>query len=392
MPVPEPAPFQRIPILHIITRLIVGGAQENTLYTALLLDHEKYDIEVLTGPQTGSEGSLIGEGRSKGIKITILPSLVRQVNPVQDLIALWQLVRYIRKNRFRIVHTHSSKAGILGRIAAKIAGAPVILHTVHGWSFHAHMPKVACSVYILLERVCARFTNGFIVVTNQDEKKGLAAGIGKKGQYHSIRSAIPLEEFNPTTIDRESIRKELGIPLDAHVVGTVGRLSAQKNPLEWIDVAEMISKELPGCFFIMVGDGPLRSQAEASIHEKGLSNQFLLTGIQRNIPQMMSVMDIFLLTSRWEGLPRVIPQAMSMLIPVIATSVDGSSEIIVDGVNGYLCSSGDVNCLASRCLNLLKDTKARQAIIKNGYETAVKDFDLKRMIAQIDDLYSNLLE
>ncbi|MEN6300034.1 MAG: glycosyltransferase, partial [Anaerolineaceae bacterium] len=148
-----------ISVLHIITRLIVGGAQENVMYTAAMLDKNIFDVEVISGPQTGSEGSLIEETRSRGIKLTIFPRLLREISPINDMIALWQLYRYIRKYRFDIVHTHSSKAGILGRIAAKLAGTPIIIHTVHGWSFHDHMALWVKYFYIILERFCATFTD-----------------------------------------------------------------------------------------------------------------------------------------------------------------------------------------------------------------------------------------
>jgi glycosyltransferase involved in cell wall biosynthesis len=380
-----------IPVLHIITRLIVGGAQENTLYTAMLLDQKTYTVEVLSGPQTGSEGSLIEEGRTKGVKITILPALVRQVNPWMDLKALWQMVGYLRKNRYGIVHTHSSKAGILGRIAARLAGIPVIIHTVHGWSFHDHMPKPTKFTYIWLERFCAKFTDALIVVTDRDEQKGLQAGIGKRDQYHKIRSAIPLQDFDPLRTDRQLIRKELGIPINSFVLGTVGRFSIQKNPIDWVNVAEKINQEIPDCRFLMVGDGPLLPQVKSMLFEKNLEAKFILPGIQRNIPQMMAAMDVFLLTSLWEGLPRVIPQAMSMRLPVVATSVDGSTEIIIDGLNGYLCSPGNVNCLADCCLKLNKDSDLSRAIGLKGRETALANFDLSQMIAQIDDLYNRFL-
>jgi glycosyltransferase involved in cell wall biosynthesis len=388
---PNQGHMHSIPVLHIITRLIVGGAQENTIYTAAMLDPARFQVEILSGPQTGSEGSLIEEGRSKGVKITILPSLVRQVNPWMDLKALWQMVGYLRKNRYSIVHTHSSKAGILGRISAKLAGIPVIIHTVHGWSFHDHMTKVTKFAYILLERFCARFTDALIVVTDRDEQKGLQAGIGKRDQYHKIRSAIPLQDFDLLRIDRQLIRKELGIPINSLVLGTVGRFSAQKNPIDWVNVAEKISQEIPDCRFLMVGDGPLLPQVKSMLLEKKLENKFYLPGIQRNIPQMMAAMDVFLLTSLWEGLPRVIPQAMSMRLPVVATSVDGSTEIIVDGLNGYLCPPGNVNCLAESCLKLFKDSEVSQAISQKGHETALENFDLCQMIAQIDDLYNHFL-
>lgn len=392
MPPPLPEYKHPIPVLHVITRLIVGGAQENTLYTAMLLDKERYAIDVLSGPQTGSEGSLIEEGRSKGVTITILPELIRQINPLMDILALWKMIFIFRKNKYTIVHTHSSKAGILGRMAAKLAGVPIIIHTVHGWSFHDAMPFMTQKLYILLERLCARFTNALIIVTQGDQQKGLQAGIGNPDQYHLIRSAIPLEEYNRQRYKRDQVRQQLGLPLDALVVGTVGRFSPQKNPLEWVRVAEIILNEIPECRFLMVGDGPLRSQVESLLFQLGLKEKVLLLGISRNIPQLMAAMDIFLLTSRWEGLPRVIPQAMSMQLPVVATGVDGSAEIVMNGVNGFICSPGDIYGLAGHCVNLLRDEQLRQKISQAGSRTVLDAFDLSQMIELINNLYTFLIE
>jgi len=381
-----------IPVLHVITRLIVGGAQENTLYTAMLLDKKRYAVDVLSGPQTGSEGSLIEEGRSKGVNISILPVLIRQINPLMDMLALWKMIFIFRKKEYPIVHTHSSKAGILGRLAAKLAGVPIVIHTVHGWSFHDAMPPLTRKVYILLEQICARFTDALIIVTKGDREKGLLEGIGKPDQYHLIRSAIPLNEFNPQNYSRDQIRRDLGLPLDGPIVGTVGRFSAQKNPLEWVRVAEIIHREIPECCFLMVGDGPLRSQVESALVQLGLKERVLLPGISRNIPQLMAAMDVFLLTSRWEGLPRVIPQAMSMQLPVVATGVDGSAEVVMSGVNGFVCPPGDIDGLAKHCVNLLRDEQLRQKISQAGTRTVVNTFDLSQMIEGIDDLYALLIK
>jgi hypothetical protein len=212
-------------ILHPITRLIVGGAQENTMYTAALLDPDRFRVAVLSGPQTGSEGSLIEEVRARDIPLTILPDLLRQISPWHDLRALYTLTRLMRREQFAIVHTHSSKAGILGRLAAKLAGTPVIVHTVHGWSFHDHMSPLRRRIFIALERFAAAFTDAMIVVAAPDIEKGLREGIGRREQYHLIRSAIPLNEFDPALVDGAEVRRELGLPLDAPVLRNVGHFS-----------------------------------------------------------------------------------------------------------------------------------------------------------------------
>ena len=380
-----------VPVLHAITRLIVGGAQENTMYTAALLDKGRFQVEVVSGPQTGREGSLLEEVRQRGVPLTILPDLVRQIHPLHDLRALLKLTRLMKSRGYRIVHTHSSKAGILGRLAARLANVPVIVHSVHGWSFHPHMSPWTRRIYILLERIAASFTDALVVVAESDIDKGLQAGIGRVHQYHLIRSAIPLEEFNPEHIDRQAVRRELGLPADAVVLGNVGRFSAQKNPLDWVRVAAQVSEQLPGCHFLLVGDGPLRSRVEALIAQKGLADRTILTGLRRDVPDLIAAMDVFLLTSLWEGLPRVIPQALAMGVPVIANRADGTIEAIGDGESGFLCPPGDLDCLASRCLELLQNAERRKSMGRYGQQFALKEFDLLRMVSQIAHLYEDLL-
>ncbi len=380
-----------IPVLHAITRLIVGGAQENTMYTAARLDKLRYAVEILSGPQTGSEGSLIEEVRTHGVPLTILPDMLRQVSPLHDLKALIEMRRLMQRKRYTIVHTHSSKAGILGRLAARLAGVPVIVHTVHGWSFHDYMSPPARLVYVLLERWMASFSDALIAVTRQDIQKGVQYGIGKPGQYRLIHSAIPLDEFSPERFDGLSVRQELGIPAEAVVVGNVGRFSVQKNPLDWVRVASRVARERPKAWFLLVGDGPLRGQVEEMLRTEGLSGRTVLTGLRRDIARVLSAMDIFLLTSLWEGLPRVLPQAMAMGIPVVANRADGTQEAIQDGETGYLCSPCDTATMARLCCELVIDPQKRKEMGQAGRHYAAREFDLTQMIVQITELYEELL-
>lgn len=361
------------------------------MYTAFLLDKSRYQVEILSGPQTGSEGSLIGEIRARSVPLTIFPYMLRQVSPFHDILCLLKLARLIRQKKYTIVHTHSSKAGIIGRLAAKLAGAPIIVHSVHGWSFHEHMHPVVRYTYIILERWIARFTNILIVVARKDIEKGLKHGIGRPEQYRLIRSAIPLDEFDPASVDRTAMRTELGIPPDAYVLGNVGRFSTQKNPIDWVRVAGRVGRKIPDCRFLLVGNGPLHPEVEAALSEEGISDRTILTGLRRDIPRLMGAMDVFLLTSLWEGLPRVIPQAMAMGLPVIANAVDGSSEAVVPGETGYLCRPGALDEMADCCIDLLRNREKRLAIGKKGHEYALNEFDIRQMVNQIDTVYQELL-
>ena len=379
------------PVLHVITRLIVGGAQENTMLTAALLDPRRYAVDVISGPQTGPEGSLIEEVRARGVPLDIYPDLRREIAPWRDLKALLQLTRRMRRERYTIVHTHSSKAGVLGRLAAKLAGVPVIVHTVHGWSFHEHMSPLRRRLFVALEKLAAALTDAMIVVAEPDIAKGLRESIGRPEQYHLIRSAISLERFDPAAVDGAAARHELGLPPDAPVLGNVGRFSAQKNPLDWVRVAARVARALPDCRFLLVGDGPLRAEVEALIADRGLTERFVLTGLRRDVPRLLAAMDVFLLTSLWEGLPRVIPQAMSMRVPVVANRADGTVEAITHGATGFLAEPGDLDALAAHCLTLLRDPEQRRVMGERGRAFATHEFDVREMVTRIDRLYRDLL-
>jgi glycosyltransferase involved in cell wall biosynthesis len=380
-----------IRVLHPITRLIVGGAQENTLYTAQGLNPSRFSVQVLAGPQTGSEGSLLAEASERGIKVIVMPELVREISPKNDFIAYKKLTFLLRDQQYMIAHTHSSKAGILGRLAAHRANTPIILHTVHGWSFHNKMHPGLRYMYIILERLAYRYSDAMIFVSRKDISQGIASQILSKENYYLVRSAIPLEKFNPYQYSTIDIRNQLSIPLDVPVLGNIGRFSTQKDPLSWIEVASLVHHALPDCRFLMVGDGPLKSQVEQAINNKGIAQRTILTGLRRDIPELLSAMDVFLITSLWEGLPRVIPQALAMGLPVVSNRIDGIEEAIIDGKNGYLSEPGNYRILADQCIRLLKDPSLRQSFGVYGKALVNEEFSLKRMIGEIENIYEELI-
>jgi glycosyltransferase involved in cell wall biosynthesis len=379
-----------IPVLHIITRLIIGGAQENTMLTAALLDPDRYAVDVISGPQTGSEGSLQEEVRARGIPLTIEPALVREIRPAKDLLAVVRLARFIRRSRYAIVHTHSSKAGVLGRWAAWLAGTPIIVHTVHGWGHHERQHPLARRFYILLEQVTQRITDKLIVVSPRNIEKGLADGIATPAKYVTIRSGIELDRFRRPARPREAVRAELGIPLDAPVVGTVTRLSPQKAPLDFVTATAQVAASRPNAHFVVVGDGPLRAEVESRVAAAGLAGRFHLTGLRRDVPDLLHSFDVFALTSLWEGLPRVLIQAMAAGLPVVATAVDGSAEAVEDGVNGLLTPPGDPQALAAALLRLLGDPALAVQMGAAGQERA-GEFGARKMVDDIAALYETLL-
>jgi glycosyltransferase involved in cell wall biosynthesis len=378
-------------VLHLITRLIVGGAQENTMLTAHLLDKEEWDVTILSGPQTGSEGSLIETVRERGIPLIIEPSLVREINPRKDLRALLRLARLIKRGRYTIVHTHSSKAGMLGRWAAKLAGVPIIVHTVHGWGHHDRQHPLVRASYIWLEKLTLRITDKLIVVSPLNMKKGLLDGIGTSDSYVVIRSGIDLQRFGHPRVSRNETRAALGIPPGAPVVGMVTRLSPQKAPLDFVRAAELVTKHAPEVWFVMVGDGPLHAAVEALAIELGVADRLVLTGLRDDIPELMAAFDVFALSSLWEGLPRVLPQAMATGLPIVTTACDGCAELVEDGVNGLQTPPGAPDALAQALLRLLQDPALARQMGAAG-QARVAEFNDHLMVSQIATLYTELLK
>lgn len=382
--------MSQVRVLQVITRLIVGGAQETVMLVADMLDPARFDASVISGPQTGPEGSLIEAVRARGVPLTIEPALVREINPAKDLLAFVRLIRFIRRGRYDIVHTNSSKAGILGRWAARIAGVPIVVHTVHGWAHNDRQHPLVRRFYVFLEQLTQHITDRLIVVSPRNTEKGLADGIATPEKYITIRSGIELNRFRQPVRPREAVRAELGIPPDAAVVGMVTRLSPQKAPLDFVKAVARVTERRPDVHFVVVGDGPLRAEVEAQVAAGGLVDRFHLTGLRCDVPDLLHSFDIFALTSLWEGLPRVLTQAMAAGLAIVATAVDGNAEAVEDGVNGILTPPGEPQALAAALLRLLDDPTLAAEMGAVGRERSA-EFGARKMVDDIAELYETLL-
>jgi glycosyltransferase involved in cell wall biosynthesis len=284
------------------------------------------------------------------------------------------------------VHTHSSKAGFVGRIAARRERVAGVVHTVHGWSFHDHMPRAQRIVYVGLERRAARWTDRIVVVSELDRRKGLAARIGAPDRYTMIHELNDVGRFLAAAGDREQARRHLGIEGSVPLVGTLGRLSEQKDPATFVRVAANVAARLPDARFVMIGDGPLRSEAERLSVQLGLGERLVITGVRRDVPEVLPGLDAFLLTSRWEGMPLVLPQAMACDVPVVTTTADGNRELVRDRDNGLLADPGAVDALADRVVEVLRDATLCERLVSRGRETA-EGFRLEHTVPQLEDVY-----
>jgi len=386
---PAPAGPRPLRVLHVITRMIVGGAQENTMLSCALIDRTQFPSEILCGSQTGSEGELITECRARGVTVHIEPTMVRQLDPVRDVIAFFRLTALLRRERYDIVHVHTSKAGIVGRFAAAAAGTPVIIHTAHGWSFSADQPALVRQLYIFFERWCARLSHAIVVVARPDQVDALALGVGHAGDYHLIRSGIEIDAFRDVPLTVAQARERIGVPADAFVVGTVGRLSHQKAPLDLLAAFVPVARTHPHAHLVFVGDGPLRPEVEAAIRAAGLEERVHLLGLRRDVPELLRSFDVMALASRWEGLPRVFPQAMAAGLPIVATRIAGAVDAIVPGENGWLVELDDIPDFTRRLESLALDPAGARRMGENG-RARVDEFSARRMVDQIADLYRAL--
>jgi len=388
---PLSTPPARPRVAHVITRLIVGGAQETALASVVELRRRgRFDADLILGPTYGPEGTLVPEAHRLGVEPRLVRSLRREINPLLDPVALGALAVTLRRGRYDVVHTHSSKAGVLGRIAARAARVPAIVHTVHGWGFNERQPPLVNKTFTAAERWCAGFTDVLVTVTPRDTQVGLALGIGRPAQYTTIRSGIDVAHFRTPRRSRQEVRGELGLSADAAVVVNVMRLAPQKAPLDFIDAAGRLLREIPDAQFLIVGDGPLRETAEARCRRLGIRERVVFTGLRTDVPDLLAASDVLALASLWEGLPRVIPQAMAAGLPVVATAVAGNAEAVADGVTGILVPPRDPAALGSALAALLADRARAEAMGAAG-RARVDEFSVERMVNDLEALYARCI-
>ncbi|MCW5797491.1 MAG: glycosyltransferase family 4 protein [Nitrospira sp.] len=376
-------------ICHVITKLELGGAQEVAMRVVSSLDRRRFRPVLIAGPG----GLLTEEAHAlEGVEIRLIPSLVREIRPLQDLRALWELVATFRRVRPKIVHTHSSKAGILGRLAAWLAGVPCILHTIHGYGVTPAQPLWLQHLVIKLEWMVGRVTTHWIAVSQADRRQGLEWELFSASKVSVVRPGIDPTPFAARIeqAERDRLRASLGVGPHQLLVGTVSCLKPQKSPEDFIRVAALVCQRMPAVKCVLVGDGALRPQIEAMIHAQGLQDRVALLGWRRDVASLLKAFDVFVLTSQWEGLPCAMLEARASRIPIVATRVGGSAEAIIEGIQGTLCPAGDVKAIAGRVCQILGDERLR-ADLRNGTQELPEEFTIQETVKQYQSLYTYLL-
>jgi glycosyltransferase involved in cell wall biosynthesis len=382
-------------IVHIITRLILGGAQENTLITCELLAERGHEVTLITGPALGPEGQLLDQTRGQRYRTLVVPEMRRAIDPVKDLRSYRRIKSLLGDLRPDIVHTHSAKAGILGRRAAHhVTPRPKVVHGVHGLSFHPYQNKWISRLYIQLERRAARWTDAFVTVADAMTEQSLAAGIGLDKPYVTAYSAIAEKGFYQEIplAQRLAFRDRYGIPADAVVLVTVARLFMLKGHDFIIQSARTLAGRTPQAMWLFVGDGNLTEHYKQQIHALGLSDRFRFTGLLSpdQIPLAIQASDILVHCSLREGLARTLPQALLCSRPAVSFDVDGAREV-VNPHTGRLVPAKDLSALTSACEELITNPALRLHLGQAGRESVKDRFRPETMVDTIEKIYTQVM-
>jgi glycosyltransferase involved in cell wall biosynthesis len=380
-------------IVHVITRLILGGAQENTLLTVEGLHHRfGDDVTLVTGPAEGPEGDLFARAKGQGLKVELMPELVRPIKPSADLGAYFKLRTLIKRLKPEVVHTHSSKAGIIGRAAAWHEKVPAVVHTIHGMPFGPFETPLKNRLYIGLERWAARRCHKIVSVCDAMTAQALAAGVGRPEQFQTVYSGMDTDAFLLPPRGRDDVRRELGLEEDDVAFATVARLFELKGHDDIIAVAKRVLERNPRVKFVWIGDGILRDSLIAELERLGIRSSFILTGLvpPGRIPELLGAVDAVIHPSLREGLARVLPQGLLVGRPVISYDIDGAREVVLPET-GVLLKPRDLDGLAEGILFLAANPEIRTRMGQEGRARFAERFRHETMTSELRSLYERLL-
>jgi glycosyltransferase involved in cell wall biosynthesis len=393
-PAPSFAQGGRLRIVHVITRLIIGGAQENTLLTVDDLHHVYHDdVTLITGPAEGPEGDLFDQAARRGLKVEVFPELLRAIRPAVDFRAYRRLRAAFRRLRPDVVHTHSSKAGILGRAAAWHEHVPAVVHTIHGMPFGPFETPLKNRLYIALESWAARRAHAIVSVCDAMTTQALAAGVGRPEQFRTVYSGMDADAFLNPRRSREDVRHELGLGGDEVAFATVARLFELKGHDDIVQVSREVLESNPKVRFVWIGDGILRERLIGDLERLGIRSSFILTGLVApdRIPELLCAVDAVIHPSLREGLARVLPQSLLVGRPVISYDIDGAREVVLPET-GVLLAPRDLAGLRQAILKLAAEPATRTAMGQEGRRRFASQFRHETMTRELRSLYEQLLQ
>ena len=381
-------------IAHLITRLILGGAQENTVLSCEgLIRIHGHEVLLITGPPLGPEGSLMDRARAGGVPMEIVPQLIRPIHPWCDCLSYWRIKRILRDFQPDVVHTHSAKAGILGRMAASRLRVPAIVHGVHGAPFHPYQGRGARALFRACERWAAPKCHAFVSVADAMTDLMVKSGVAPREKFTTIYSGMEVDPFLQSGKHRDRVRRELGYQTEHVVVGKVARLFHLKGHQYVIRAAQLVVDRAPNVRFLFVGDGILRDQLIKQIASANLKDHFQFTGLvpPERIPELIAAMDVVVHASLREGLARVLPQALIAGKPVVSYDVDGAREVTIPDQTGYLLPPKSIQEMSQALLDLASDGELRARLGAEGQRRFSNLFRYETMTNRLDQLYEELL-
>jgi glycosyltransferase involved in cell wall biosynthesis len=390
-------------ILRIIARLNIGGPAIHTILLSHELDKEGYRTTLVKGSEGETEGDMMYLAQSKGVEPVLIPELGREIGLRNDLIAFYKLYKLIGKEKPDIVHTHTAKAGTLGRIAAWLTRTPVILHTFHGHVLKGYFGTLKSWVFIQAERILACLSTKLITLSDELKDELIEMGIGNEKKFAVIPLGLELQPFLKSDNNKSIFKKELGLFEHTLTVGIVGRLVPVKGHKYFLDAAQIVLKEFsvqrlesgvksPEIKFVIVGDGELRQELEEYAKSLGIEQDVIFTGFRRDLKEIYADIDILVLTSINEGTPVSLIEAMASGIPVVAVNVGGVPSLVKDSINGYLVNPGDVMGISHAVLKFLKDPDLCRTMGREGQSAVYPMYDISQLVKRVVTLYSFLLK
>jgi glycosyltransferase involved in cell wall biosynthesis len=377
-----------IRILRAITRLNIGGpAIHAILLTSALDDGAVFSSTLVTGTTAAHEGDMLDLAAARDVQPLILPALGREISPADDLVSLARMVRLMRRLRPDIVHTHMAKAGTVGRLAARICGVPLIVHTYHGHVFHSYFSPAKTRLFVAIERALGMATDRIIVLGEGQRNEIASLGVAPREKLEPIRLGLELGQFLDAESARGGLRRELGLAEHTPLIGIVARLVPIKAHEVFFEAAALVLKTVPDARFVVVGDGERRSELESLVDSMGLRQSVSFLGWRRPMLGVYADMDVVALTSRNEGSPVALIEALASARPVISTNVGGVPDVVVDGVTGLLAPSGDAPAIAAGILRLLREPDLAARLAAAGRRHVYPRYDSSRLVDDVKELY-----
>lgn len=367
-------------VAHIVTRCI-AGAGGVAVRGAVSIDPARYRGTLVTG----SGGPLLDEAQAHGVDVVVIPELVSPISPRQDVVALARIIAVLRERHVDVVHTHSAKAGALGRVAARRVGARRVVHTMHGFPFHAFQSPLTRATYVQIERSLSRLTDIYLAIGTGVAVEMIRRGLARPEQIRTIGPAVDPPTVITNAATRARARLLLGIRDDALVVGTVGRMDYQKAPEILIEAVSRLTSQ---AMLVWAGDGPLLDAARQQVAALGLQNRILLLGDRADVPTILPAFDVFAMASRYEGLPCVIVEAQQSGIPVVATAVNGVPDVVIPGESGLLVPPGRADLLAGALDHALANPHIAHLWVLNARNQLGARYAPETLAAVLDEVYS----